>query len=76
MMDEFVRCLNCGKCLDSKERKYYNYCAECILDLKFMSKDIDQEELNRSLQKILNFFVSDVTAAFKKDPAAHSLMEV
>ncbi|MFW9825664.1 MAG: serine O-acetyltransferase [Candidatus Thorarchaeota archaeon] len=75
-MEEFVKCLNCGKCLDSKEREHYNYCAECILDLKFMSKDIDQEELDRSLQRILDFFVSDVTAAFKKDPAAHSLMEV
>ena len=75
-MEDLVRCLNCGKCLDSKEKKHYNYCAECILDLKFMSKDIDQEELDRSLQKILDFFVSDVTAAFKKDPAAHSLMEV
>ena len=75
-MEDLVRCLNCGKCLDSKEKKHYNYCAECILDLKFMSKDIDQEELDRSLQKILDFFVSDVTAVFKKDPAAHSLIEV
>ena len=75
-MEDFVRCLNCGKCLDSKEKKHYNYCAECILDLKFLSKDIDREEIDRSLQKILDFFVSDVTAAFKKDPAAHSLMEV
>lgn len=75
-MEDFVRCLNCGKCLDSKEKKHYNYCAECILDLKFLSKDIDREEIDRSLQKILDFFVSDVTVAFKKDPAAHSLMEV
>ncbi|MFW9867253.1 MAG: serine O-acetyltransferase [Candidatus Thorarchaeota archaeon] len=62
--------------MDSKEKEHYNYCAECILDLKFKSKEIDQEELDRSLQKILDFFVSDVTAAFKKDPAAHTLMEV
>ena len=66
-MEDFVRCLNCGKCLDSKEKKHYNYCAECILDLKFLSKDIDREEIDQSLQKILDFFVSDVAAAFKKE---------
>jgi serine O-acetyltransferase len=75
-MEEFVKCLNCGKCLDSKEKEHYNYCAECILDLNFRSQDLDHEEVDRNLQKILDFFVSDVTSAFKKDPAAHSLMEV
>lgn len=75
-MEEFVKCLNCGKCLDSKEKEHYNYCAECILDLNFMTKDLDHEESDRNLQKILDFFVSDVTSAFRKDPAAHSLIEV
>ncbi|MHA2037037.1 MAG: serine O-acetyltransferase [Promethearchaeota archaeon] len=75
-MEEFVKCLNCGKCLDSKEKEHYNYCAECILDLNFMAKDLDHGEVDRNLQKILDFFVSDVTSAFRKDPAAHSLIEV
>jgi len=75
-MDELVKCLNCGKCLDSKEKEHYNYCAECILDLNFRTKDLDHEEIDRNLQKILDFFVSDVTSAFRKDPAAHSLIEV
>jgi len=75
-MEEFVKCLNCGKCLDSKEKEHYNYCAECILDLNFLSGDLDHEEIDRNLQKILDFFVSDVTSAFRKDPAAHSLIEV
>ncbi len=75
-MEELVQCLNCGKCLDSKEKEHYNYCAECILNLNFRSKDLDHEEIDRNLQKILDFFVSDVTSAFKKDPAAHSLIEV
>jgi len=75
-MEEFVKCLNCGKCLNSKEKKHYNYCAECILDLNFSSKDLDHEEIDKNLQKILDFFVSDVASAFKKDPAAYSLIEV
>lgn len=75
-MEELVKCLNCGKCLDSKEKEHYNYCAECILDLNFRTKDLDHEEIDRNLQKILDFFVSDVTSAFRKDPAAHSLIEV
>ncbi len=75
-MEEFIRCLNCGKCLETKEKEHYNYCAECILDLDFKSKDIEREEIDQNLQKILDFFISDVTAAFRKDPAAHSLIEV
>ncbi len=75
-MEELVKCLNCGKCLDSKEKEHYNYCAKCILDLNFKSKDLDHEEIDKYLQKILDFFESDVTSAFRKDPAAHSLMEV
>ncbi len=75
-MEDLVNCLNCGKCLDSKEKEHYNYCAECILDLSFKCKDLDHEEIDKNLQKILDFFESDVTSAFRKDPAAHSLIEV
>ncbi|MFX1238296.1 MAG: serine O-acetyltransferase [Promethearchaeota archaeon] len=75
-MEEFIRCLNCGKCLGTKEKEQYNYCAECILDLKFQIDDINQQNINDNLQSILDFFVSDVSAAFNKDPAAYSLIEV
>ncbi|KKK43093.1 hypothetical protein LCGC14_0722440 [marine sediment metagenome] len=75
-MEDFVKCLNCGNCLDSKEKEHYNYCSKCILDMQFSSTDLDRGSRDQNLQKILDFFVSDVTAAFKKDPAAHSLMEV
>ncbi len=75
-MEEFVRCMSCGKGLHSKEHDQHNYCAECILDLNFSVKEIKQEMVNENLQKILNFFVSDVSAAFTKDPAAISLIEV
>jgi serine O-acetyltransferase len=75
-MEEFLKCLNCGKTLDVKERDYYNYCAECILNLNFQLDELDHHEIDKNLQKILDFFVSDVSAAFNKDPAAHSILEV
>ncbi|MFX1323287.1 MAG: serine O-acetyltransferase, partial [Promethearchaeota archaeon] len=75
-MEEFLNCLNCGKTLGSKEKEYYNYCAECILNLQFQIDELNHDEIDRNLQKILNFFISDVSAAFNKDPAAHSILEV
>jgi len=75
-MEEFVRCMSCGKGLHSKEKDKHNYCAECILGLNFSINEISQETINENLQKILNFFVSDVSAAFTKDPASNSLIEV
>ena len=75
-MEEFIKCLNCGKLLDSKVKKSYNYCAECILDLKFDKNDLDRKEIDLNLQYILDFFISDVNAAFNKDPAARSIIEV
>ncbi len=75
-MEEFIKCLNCGKLLDSKVKKSYNYCAECILDLKFDKNTLDRKEIDLNLQYILDFFISDVNAAFNKDPAARSIIEV
>ena len=75
-MEEFLKCLNCGKTLDVKEKDYYNYCAECILNLNFRLDELDHHEIDKNLQRILDFFVSDVSAAFNKDPAAHSILEV
>lgn len=75
-MKNFIHCLNCGKYLSDKEQEGGPSCAECILDLKFEIASLDQDELNQDLMKILNFFVSDVSAAFNKDPAARTLLEV
>ncbi|MFX1320478.1 MAG: serine O-acetyltransferase [Promethearchaeota archaeon] len=75
-MEDFLNCLNCGKTLGDKERNHYNFCAECILKLDFRLEELNREEIDQNLQKILNFFVSDVSAAFNKDPAAQSLLEV
>ena len=75
-MKNLIHCLNCGKYLSDKEQEGGTSCAECILDLKFEITSLDQDDLNRDLMKILNFFVSDVSAAFNKDPAARTLLEV
>ncbi|TFG23960.1 MAG: hypothetical protein EU532_12980, partial [Promethearchaeota archaeon] len=61
-MEDFIRCLNCGKNLGDKEKQQSNYCAECILDLRFQLNGLDRVELDKNLQKILDFFVSDVSA--------------
>jgi serine O-acetyltransferase len=73
--EKFLNCMSCGRTLHDKE-DLHPYCSECILDLDFKSSDIDHEELDKNLQKILNFFISDVRSAFTKDPAARTLLEV
>ena len=75
-MENLIHCLNCGKNLSDKEQEGGPSCAECVLGLKFEITSLDQKELNQNLMKILNFFVSDVSAAFNKDPAARTLLEV
>ena len=75
-MKNFLHCLNCGKNLIAKGKKGPAYCAECILDLDYRTSDVDRQDIDKELQKILDFFVSDVSAAFHKDPAASSLLEV
>lgn len=75
-MEEFIRCLNCGKKLGSKSGKIHNQCTECMLRLDFKSEDINHKDIDENLQKILDFFISDVNAAFNKDPAANTLLEV
>ena len=75
-MDEFLSCLSCGKRLDSKSKKNHGQCTECLLKLEFKAEDINIEFIQKYLQGILDFFVSDVNAAFNKDPAARTLIEV
>ncbi len=75
-MVEFLVCLGCGRTLGEKEKHEHNYCAECVLNLNFRLDEIDRKTIDINLQRILDFFVSDVTAAFHKDPAAKSLLEV
>ena len=74
--DDIPRCISCGKKLDLKSSNGRNQCIDCLLKLEFKTEDLDYREINKYLQGILNFFVSDVNAAFNKDPAARTLIEV
>lgn len=75
-MEDFLQCLSCGKKLGPNSKKIASQCTECILKLDFKTKDLNDIYIDRNLQKILDFFISDVNAAFNKDPAAHTLIEV
>ncbi|MFX1450961.1 MAG: serine O-acetyltransferase EpsC [Promethearchaeota archaeon] len=73
--DEFkIHCLNCGNALGEKDSE--NLCAKCLLNLEFESDRINFDDMKERLIKILEQFSSDVRAAFEKDPAARSLVEV
>jgi len=74
--DDFLRCLSCGKKLSSRSINGRTLCTDCLLKLEFKTDDLDYSEINEYLPSILNFFVSDVNAAFNKDPAARTLIEV
>jgi len=75
-MEEFLNCLSCGKKIDLKSKNSHGQCTECILKLEFKTDDINYDFVQKYLQGILDFFVSDVSAAFNKDPAARTLVEV
>jgi serine O-acetyltransferase len=67
-------CLNCGNALSDKEKS--EYCSKCLLNLEFKIKETDFDRIKDHLESILDSFGSDVRAAFQKDPAARSLVEV
>ncbi|MBY8987876.1 MAG: serine O-acetyltransferase [Candidatus Lokiarchaeota archaeon] len=62
--------------MGQKERHNHVQCTDCLLKLDFKTEDLNYEATNKYLQGILDFFVSDVSAAFNKDPAANTLIEV
>ncbi len=74
--EELLHCLNCGKKIAVENKTGNNFCAECVLGLNFQITDLNHKEIDLYLQKILDFFISDVNVAFNKDPAAKSLIEV
>jgi serine O-acetyltransferase len=76
MDEKFLKCLSCGKNLEETKKTGINYCTDCVLDLEYTTEQLDHQKIDKYLQQILDFFVSDVKAAFNKDPAAHSLIEV
>ncbi|MHA1314626.1 MAG: serine O-acetyltransferase, partial [Candidatus Helarchaeota archaeon] len=58
------------------EEEMQNLCVKCLLNLDFKIEEADQEKVRDHLNRILDEFSSDVKAAFEKDPAARSLVEV
>jgi serine O-acetyltransferase len=75
-MKKFLPCLQCGKIKEERDKELARSCAECILNLDFQASDLNTEDINKYLQKILDFFISDVQAAFHQDPAARTIVEV
>ncbi|MHA2061171.1 MAG: serine O-acetyltransferase [Candidatus Sifarchaeia archaeon] len=57
-------------------KETHEYCSECLLGFKMEVKELDSNLLKKKLVEILDGFTSDVRAAFQKDPAAYSLVEV
>lgn len=75
-MNDFFNCLNCGKKLGTEDYEGPNFCAECMMKLDFKPREINKAKADKHLQRILDFFISDVSCVFYKDPAAHTLIEV
>lgn len=73
-MEDFIKCLNCGKKIRNEEGQ--SYCVDCMMKLDFKTPDLNHSNIDSDVEHILNFFISDVSAAFHKDPAARSLLEV
>jgi serine O-acetyltransferase len=73
-MEKNLMCLSCGNALDDKEKS--QLCSKCLLNFEFEMKEKDFAKIKQNLESILDSFGSDVRAAFQKDPAARSLVEV
>ena len=68
------KCMNCGLIMTNTDE--ISYCAECLLNMETPLIQFENDEFKENLQFILEFFKSDVHAAFDKDPAARSIAEV
>jgi serine O-acetyltransferase len=64
-------CLKCGEFTENGA-----ICVRCLGGLRVLDRTIDPKWLKDELEKIVEYLGSDIEAAFKKDPAAGSLMEV
>ncbi|MEX2684570.1 MAG: serine O-acetyltransferase [Candidatus Sigynarchaeota archaeon] len=67
------KCLACGA--TTKEHTE-SLCVNCLLGLEIPEIDLTTSEVRGTFKSILEFFKSDVYAAFEKDPAAYSVTEV
>ncbi|MEJ2248753.1 MAG: hypothetical protein P8Y97_03730 [Candidatus Lokiarchaeota archaeon] len=44
-MENFLKCLSCGKEIKDKGTYNPNYCTDCMLNLKYKVEDIDHHEI-------------------------------
>ena len=71
---QFV-CSRCGKPL-TKTIGDINICSDCLLHLDFNLSIENTDSVIMEIEQILEYFISDVTEAFSKDPAADNMIEV
>lgn len=69
------RCIGCGELLNNKELDS-NYCIKCILGAKISLNENNHGLLLKEIENIFNFFISDVSNAFNRDPAAKNIIEI
>ncbi|WP_457558576.1 serine O-acetyltransferase [Candidatus Harpocratesius sp.] len=70
-----VPCIACGK-LITPLANHMNLCTKCKMDWNFKIKIDNENEIIPAIEQILDYFATDVTEAFHKDPAANSLIEI
>lgn len=66
------KCKDCGTLIAEGS----DSCENCVLKFDVNLDNLDLDLVKNELQFILDSFASDVTTAFKKDPAALSVIEV
>lgn len=70
-----TNCKKCGDCINEKENMI-NFCSECFMGVDINLSEDRKEHIIGDVQEILKHFMSDVSSAYKKDPAAKSFVEV
>jgi len=69
-----LTCIGCGKNLSAKYNA--NLCESCLLGLSLQLKAEDAAHIITEINNVLTNFPTDISAAFNKDPAARSIVEV
>jgi serine O-acetyltransferase len=67
------KCRDCGTVLKNGEGAS---CPNCFLNMNVNLEAVSMDEVKKELAFIMESFVSDVSTAFTKDPAALSVIEV
>jgi len=74
-LTDLAKCIECETKLNNKER-VVSVCADCLMDLSYKIPEDKKESLVKDVEAIFQHFAADVTTAFRKDPAADSVITV